>query len=222
MMVVQHTGSGRVLACGAVGPWFKARQGLFHSVSGWCIRPEGSWVDLMLEHFTVTNAAIFYVYQNQAWQKYLGTRPEIFQDPGMNSLSGLPEFQCKQRSVADFDTFHNAFVIFTSNYNNNKMNKIMINKFQKIGFQCVCKFKVLVHLTFRYAKVLTNFIFIQFLLQKSLISAQAHDENTRIPAWKLHTQPGYINTRIFSGLIKTSNHDKFSFPENDICLQLDS
>ena len=34
----------------------------------------------------------------------------------MNSLGGLPESQCKQRGVAGFDTFDDAFIDFTSNY----------------------------------------------------------------------------------------------------------
>ena len=32
-----------------------------------------------------------------------------YRDPGMNSLTRLPEWQCKQRRAAHFNTFHNAF-----------------------------------------------------------------------------------------------------------------
>ena len=32
--------------------------------------------------------------------------------------------------------------------------------------------------------------------------ASLGDAGTQVPAWKLHTQPGYINTRIFPGLLQ--------------------
>ena len=67
--------------------------------------------------------------------------------------------------------FHGAFHEF--------LHQIMINKqndnkqiSEKLDFS-VCKFMVFLHLSFRYAGVLTNFVSILFLLQKSMISEQA-------------------------------------------------
>ena len=60
--VVWHT--GKVLACGAVGPRFNSWHGkgicrayLFCSVSGWHTTPVARWVGLVLEPFPFTNAA---------------------------------------------------------------------------------------------------------------------------------------------------------------------
>ena len=41
--------------------------------------------------------------------KYTWAPAPRFQAPGMNSPSGKPECQCKQRRAAHFDTFHDAF-----------------------------------------------------------------------------------------------------------------
>ena len=59
--VVKHT--GKVLACGAVGPWFRAGpdRGILYSlscyVSGWHTTVARR-VGLVLEHFPFTSAAI--------------------------------------------------------------------------------------------------------------------------------------------------------------------
>ena len=78
----------------------------------------------------------------------------------MNSFNGLPESQCKQRSVAFFDTFHDAFRDFCviNKQNNNKQIS------EKMDFS-LRKFMGMVHLAFRYARVSTNFVSILFLLQ---------------------------------------------------------
>ena len=89
----------------------------------------------------------------------------------MNSLSGLPESQSKQRGVACFDTFHDAFREF--------LHQVMINKennnqqiSEKMNFS-VCKFMVLANLAFRCESFSTNFVSILFWPQKTSISAQA-------------------------------------------------
>ena len=63
---------------------------------------------------------------------------------------------------------------------------------------------VLVHLAFRYERVSTNFVSILFSLQNSFdFCASLGDVGTRVPTRKLHTRPGYINTRIVPGLVTT-------------------
>ena len=94
-----------------------------------------------------------------------------YRDPGMTSLSLLPESQCKQWSVAGFDMFSRCFPRFLHQIMTNEQNH---NKqISEKNWFLVCVNMVLVHLSFRYERVLTNFVSILFLLQKSSISAQA-------------------------------------------------
>ena len=62
---------------------------------------------------------------------------------------------------------------------------------------------VLVQLAFRYARVMRNLVSIIFALKIFAFCGNLGDAGTWVPALKLHNVPGYINTRILTGLTKT-------------------
>ena len=60
---------------------------------------------------------------------------------------------------------------------------------------------VLIYLAFRYVRGSTNFVSMFVFAAKIFdFCASLGDAGTRVPARKLHTRPGYINTRIVPGL----------------------
>ena len=70
----------------------------------------------------------------------------------MNSLCRVSKSQCKQRSVAGFDTLYDTLRSMINKQNNDKQIS------EKVGFS-MCKFMVWVHLAFKYARVSTNSCF---------------------------------------------------------------
>ena len=148
----------------------------------------------MLSYELTYQIQMFDSASSQAWQKYPGTRPVIL-GSGYEFTSGLPESQCKQIRFMMLSVILHQFMI------NKQINDKQIS--EKLDFS-VCLFMVLVHLTFRYARVSTNFVSILFLPLKSLISVQA--QVMRVPARKLHTRPRYINTHISPGQLAPSFH----------------
>ena len=67
----------------------------------------------------------------------------------------------------------------------------------------VCKFMVLAQFAFEICESLNKVhLHLEICSEKSLFLCKPNDAGNRVPARKLFTRPGYINTRILTGLEK--------------------